>query len=102
MSTKNEASQTGRGNGGGSDAPKGAIKGARENPPTAAKERTAARVNADARPTDNGDREAIPPSTEDRIYTADSKDTWDSDQPSFSDLLAERNKRAEKAAKSAK
>lgn len=99
-----EGGDLGRKNG-GDDNP-GAITGSAplsgKNPDgsvSAPRNRETIRANAMAAPEDNGDREAIPANKLDKVYTAASKDRWDSDQPSFEDQLKEHRKTNERIAK---
>lgn len=94
-------------NGGDDRAPKGAITGAA---PLSGKKpdgsvdkahREVIRANAMRAPEDNGDRESVPAAKLDKVYTADSKDTWNSDQPDFGKLSAERTKINDNIAKKA-
>lgn len=91
-----EGGDTGRKNGG--DENPGAITGAaplsgkRPDGSVRERDRMAPRMNAMQAPKDNGDREAIPAAKLDKVYTADSKDRWDGDQPSLQDQLKEHQK----------
>ena len=48
--------------------------------------------------SDTGNREAVPAAQLDRVFTAASKDTWDADQPTLSDALADRQRNADRVA----
>lgn len=97
-----EGGDLGRKNGG--DNP-GAITGAaplsgkKPDGSVVTRNRETIRTNALKAPEDNGDREAIPANKLDKVYTQESKDRWDADQPTFQEQLAEHRKHNERIAK---
>jgi hypothetical protein len=98
-----EGGNLGRGNGGKEDND-GAITGAaplsgKKPDGSVAKPRETIRANSLKAPDDNGDREAIPANNLDKVYTAESKDRWDADQPSFEDQLKAHRATNERIAK---
>lgn len=106
--TRANASQQGAasGNGGGEETAGNEKVGIMSSGTTARPKGTETKGQVD--PATEGDsaeraegREIVSPAKVDKIYTADSKDRWGADQPTFQDLLGESRKTAEKQAKDA-